>query len=65
MGERVAVRGGLEGAQAPLTAAISDAADRAIIYQDIHAPSALLDPAGLEQAVHKQFPRRTGALPAV
>ena len=49
----------------PPAALISTAADIAIVYQDAYAPSALLDPTGLEQAVHKQFPRRTGALLAV
>lgn len=49
----------------PPEALITTQAETAIIYQDVYAPSALLDPAGLEQAIHKQLPRRTGALLAV
>lgn len=49
----------------PPEALITTPADTAIVYQDVYAPSALLDPAGLEQAIRKQFPHRTGALLAV
>jgi len=49
----------------PPEALISGATDAAVVYHDVYAPSALLDPAALEQAVRIRFPRRTGALLAV
>lgn len=58
-------RTAIDNMKKPPEALISAAADIAVIYQDAYAPSALLDPSSLEQAVHKQFPRRAGALLAV
>jgi hypothetical protein len=49
----------------PPEALISGATDAAVVYHDVYAPSSLLDPAALEQAVRIRFPRRTGALLAV
>ncbi len=49
----------------PPAALISGATDAAVLYHDVYAPSSLLDPAALEQAVHIRFPKRTGALLAV
>jgi hypothetical protein len=49
----------------PPEALISGAIDAAVIYHDAYAPSALLDPAALEQAVRIRFPGRRGTLYAV
>jgi len=46
----------------PATELVTAASDGFIVYQDDYAPSALLDPAALEQAVHARFPQRTGTL---
>lgn len=49
----------------PPEALISGAIDAAVIYHDVYAPSALLDPAALEKAVRIRFPGRRGTLYAV
>ena len=41
---------------------VTAASEGFIVYQDDYAPSALLDPAALEQAVRSQFPPRSGTL---
>lgn len=58
-------RTAIDNMKKPPEALISGTTDVAIVYHDLYAPSSLLDPAALEQAVHIQFPGRTGALLAV
>jgi hypothetical protein len=58
-------RTAIDNMRKPPEALISGATDAAVVYHDAYAPSSLLDPAALEQAVHIRFPRRTGALLAV
>lgn len=49
----------------PPAVLISGAIDAAVIYHDVYGPSALLDPAALEQAFRIRFPGRKGTLYAV
>ena len=58
-------RTAIDNMRKPPEALISGATDAAVVYHDVYAPSSLLDPAALEQAVRIRFPRRTGALLAV
>jgi len=58
-------RTAIDNMRKPPQALISGATDAAVVYHGVYAPSALLDPAALEQAVRLRFPRRTGALLAV
>jgi hypothetical protein len=58
-------RTAIENTRKPPEALISGATDAAVVYHDVYAPSALLDPAALERAVRIRFPRRTGTLFAV
>jgi hypothetical protein len=46
----------------PATELVTAASEGFIVYQDDYAPSALLDPAALDQAVRSRFPQRTGTL---
>lgn len=41
---------------------VTTAGEGFIVYQDVYAPSALLDPAALARAVRDRFPQRTGTL---
>jgi hypothetical protein len=46
----------------PAAELVTAASEGFIVYQDDYAPSALLDPAALEQAVRGKFPQRSGKL---
>jgi hypothetical protein len=58
-------RTAIDNMRKPPEALISGETEPAVVYHDVYAPSSLLDPAALEQAVRIRFPRRTGALLAV
>jgi hypothetical protein len=58
-------RTAIDNMKKPPEALISGATEDAVVYHDVYAPSSLLDPSALEQAVRIRFPRRTGALLAV
>jgi hypothetical protein len=58
-------RTAIDNMRKPPEALISGAIDAAVVYHDLYAPSSLLDPAALEQAVRIRFPQKTGVLLAV
>lgn len=55
-------RAAVDNMKRPAAALVTIAGDGFIVYQDAYAPSALLDPAALAQAVRDRFPQRTGTL---